>query len=48
MSKLRKIIDVNEGEIIPLKILAAKAGKDVKNYIQDVLSNHIKKQNVDL
>lgn len=40
---LRKIIDIKGGDVKPLKILAAKADKDLKNYIQDLLSEHIKK-----
>jgi predicted DNA binding CopG/RHH family protein len=35
---MRKNIDIKEEDVIPLKVKAAKAGKDLKNYIQDLLS----------
>jgi len=40
----RKNIDINEedGTFERLQILAIKVGKDLKNYIQDVLSEHAK------
>lgn len=38
---MRKLIDIKEKDIKPLKILAVKANKDLKNYIQDVLSEHV-------
>ena len=39
---MRKLIDINEedGTYEKLQILAIKAKKDLKNYIQDVLSEH--------
>lgn len=37
-----KTIHIKEEEFIPLNVLAAKAGKDLKNYIQDLLSEHLK------
>ena len=40
---MRKLIDIPKEDLIPLKILAAKNGKDLKNYIQDLLSEHVKK-----
>lgn len=40
---MRKLIDIKKEDLIPLKILAAKSGKDLKNYIQDLLSEHVKK-----
>jgi hypothetical protein len=43
MSDLKKIIDIKEKDIEPLKIMAVKANKDLKNYIQDVLSEHVLK-----
>ena len=43
---MRKNIDIKEKDVIPLKVLAAKAGKDLKNYIQDLLSEHVKETNV--
>ena len=41
---MRKLIDINEedGTLERLQILAVKAKKDLKNYIQDVLSKHAK------
>jgi len=39
---MRKIIDIRDEDVVPLKIKAAKANKDLKNYIQDVLSHHVK------
>lgn len=40
--KMRKLIDINEedGTLERLKILAVKANKDLKNYIQDLLKKH--------
>lgn len=43
MKDLRKNIDIKGKDVEPLKILAIKAGKDLKNYIQDVLSDHVLK-----
>jgi hypothetical protein len=37
---MRKLIDIPKEDLIPLKILAAKSGKNLKNYIQDLLSEH--------
>ena len=37
---MRKNIDIKEEDLQPLKILAVKANKDLKNYIQDLLSKH--------
>lgn len=34
---MRKLIDIPEEIIEPLKIKAVKANKDLKNYIQDLL-----------
>jgi hypothetical protein len=38
---MRKLIDIKEKDIEPLKIMAVKSNKDLKNYIQDVLSEHV-------
>ena len=38
---LRKIIEIREKDIIPLKVLAAKENKNLKQYIQDVLSHTV-------
>jgi len=42
---MRKLIDINEedGTYESLQILAIKAKKDLKNYIQDLLSEHVLK-----
>ena len=37
---MKKIIDIKDTDIQPLKILAVKANKDLKNYIQDLLTTH--------
>ena len=34
---MRKLIDIPEDCVKPLKILAIKEDKDLKNYIQDLL-----------
>lgn len=39
---MRKLIDIPEKIIKPLKILAINADKDLKNYIQDLLIQHVK------
>ena len=44
MKDLTKIIEIKGADIIPLKVLAAKAGKDLKNYIQDLLTAEAQKQ----
>lgn len=38
---MRKLIDIKEKDVQPLKIMAVKANKDLKNYIQDVLSEQV-------
>ena len=38
---LRKIIDIKEEDIKPLKMLAVLANKDLKNYIQDLLTEKV-------
>jgi hypothetical protein len=40
---MRKLIDIPDELVKDLRILAAHADKDVKNYIQDLLVEHIKK-----
>jgi hypothetical protein len=39
---MRKNIDIKESDVQPLKILAVLAGKDLKNYIQDLLTDHVR------
>ena len=41
---LRKIIDIKEEDLKPLKMLAVLANKDLKNYIQDLLSEKVNGQ----
>ena len=38
---LRKNIDIKTEDVQPLKILAVLAKKDLKNYIQDLLTEHV-------
>lgn len=38
---MRKLIDIPEEIKRDLQILAAKSGKDLKNYIQDLLIDHV-------
>jgi len=38
---MRKLIDIPDNIIKPLKILAINADKDLKNYIQDLLIQHV-------
>ena len=40
---MKKIIDIKEEVIIPLKVLAVKQNKPLKNYIEDVLDDIVKK-----
>ena len=40
---MRKIIDIPEGILQDLKILAVKANKDLKNFIQDELKSMVNK-----
>ena len=51
INMMNHVDSLNDAEILqiyneqhePLQILAVKAGKDLKNYIQDVLSEHVLK-----
>ncbi len=40
---MRKLIDIPENIVTDLKVLAALSGKDLKNYIQDIISEDVKK-----
>lgn len=40
---MRKLIDIPDNIVKDLKILAIQADKDLKNYIQDLLIEHVKK-----
>jgi|TARA_R110000823_G_scaffold280950_1_gene399128 hypothetical protein len=42
---MKKLIDIKEEDIQPLKIMAVKEGKDFKNFIQDKLSEIAKSGN---
>ena len=39
---MRKLIDIPEEIVKPLKILAINSDTDLKNYIQDLLRDHVK------
>ena len=41
--KYKKIIDIPDEIFKPLKIMAVEENRDLKNYIQDLLVNHIRK-----
>jgi|TARA_R110000744_G_scaffold373293_1_gene485373 hypothetical protein len=38
---MKKIIDIKEELIVPLKILAATENKDLKNYLQDIIEENV-------
>ena len=40
---MKKIIDIPDEILKPLKIMAVEGNRDLKNYIQDLLVNHIRK-----
>lgn len=40
---MRKLIDIDDDILVPLKVEAAKKNKDLKTFIQDVLRNLINK-----
>ena len=40
---MRKLIDIQDENLIPLKVLAIKEDTEMKNYIQDILVYHVKK-----
>jgi|TARA_B110001452_G_scaffold258863_1_gene254541 hypothetical protein len=40
---MRKLIDIPDEILKPLKILAINKEKDLKNYIQDILVYHVRK-----
>ena len=41
-SSLKKLIDIKIKDVPALKFMALQANKDLKNYIQDVLSEHVR------
>lgn len=40
---MRKLIDIKPEDVQPLKVMSVIANKDLKNYIQDLLSDHVLK-----
>jgi hypothetical protein len=42
---MRKLIDIPADVVKPLKKLAVDADKPLKNYIQDLLAEHVRKKN---
>lgn len=40
---MRKLIEIPDEILLPLKVLAIKEDTDLKNYIQDILVYHVKK-----
>jgi hypothetical protein len=40
---MKKLIDIPDEIVKPLKIMAIKDDRDLKNYIQDILINHVRK-----
>jgi len=41
---MKKLIDIPDEILKPLKILAIKNDRDLKNYIQDLLISHVRKR----
>tara|TARA_Y200000002_G_C22533073_1_gene600600 strand:- start:634 stop:762 length:129 start_codon:yes stop_codon:yes gene_type:complete len=42
---MKKLIDIPDEIVKPLKIMAVNNDRDLKNYIQDVLISHVKESN---
>ena len=42
---MKKLIDIPDEIVKPLKIMAVNNDRDLKNYIQEVLINHVKESN---
>jgi len=40
---MKKLIDIPDEIVKPLKIMAIKKDRDLKNYIQDILIYHVRK-----
>jgi hypothetical protein len=40
---MKKLIDIPDEIVKPLKIMAIKKDRDLKNYIQDILIDHVRK-----
>jgi|TARA_B100000035_G_scaffold118831_1_gene100774 hypothetical protein len=41
---MKKLIDIPDEIVKPLKIMAIHEDKDLKNYIQDILVKHVNKK----
>lgn len=39
---MRKLIDIPKKDVQPLKILAVKSNTNLKKYIEDILSEHVR------
>ena len=42
---MKKLIDIPDDIVKPLKIMAVYKDRDLKNYIQDILISHVKNKN---
>jgi|TARA_B110000483_G_scaffold145518_1_gene173769 hypothetical protein len=42
---MKKLIDIPDEIVKPLKIMAVNKERDLKNYIQDILIYHVRKGN---
>ena len=42
---MKKLIDIPDEIVKPLKIMAVEKDRDLKNYIQDILIYHVTKEN---
>ncbi len=42
---MKKLIDIPDEIVKPLKIMAVEKDRDLKNYIQDILIYHVTKGN---
>ncbi|MDB9989911.1 hypothetical protein OAD79_00540 [Flavobacteriales bacterium] len=42
---MKKLIDIPDEIVKPLKIMAVNKDRDLKNYIQDILIYHVRKEN---
>tara|TARA_R100001377_G_scaffold4680_1_gene2652 strand:+ start:185 stop:313 length:129 start_codon:yes stop_codon:yes gene_type:complete len=40
---MRKLIDIKDELLVPLKVLAAKENKPFKTYLEDVIEDKVKK-----
>ena len=45
LNYMKKLIDIPDEIVKPLKIMAVNNDRDLKNYIQEVLISHVKKSN---